>query len=270
MVKKRLIGTIIVKNGWVVQSFSYGRYLPLGRPTTVAKNLDRWGVDEIAILAIDRSPTASGPDFDLLRSIRDLNLTTPISYGGGIRSAGDAKRAIEIGCERVVVESLLFKDQGEIENLVKVIGGQAVIASIPITNQSDHLCRYDYINKREFPLEKNDVRVLFDRGISELLVIDKDAEGSLGEFELEKLQVFRDIEVKLIAFGGVVGGDLISSVLRSPNVSAIAVGNSLNYREQAVHKIKQDLHMCDLRGQTFRFNRSFFFGNARRTSSEGV
>ena len=108
MVKKRLIGTIIVKSGWAVQSFSYGRYLPLGRPSTVAKNLDRWGVDEISILAIDRSQTASGPDFDLLSTIRDLNLTTPISYGGGIRNADDAKRSIEIACERVVVESLLF------------------------------------------------------------------------------------------------------------------------------------------------------------------
>lgn len=270
MVKKRLIGTIIVKSGWAVQSFSYGRYLPLGRPSTVAKNLDRWGVDEIAILAIDRSQTASGPDFDLLSTIRDLNLTTPISYGGGIRNADDAKRAIEIACERVVVESLLFNDLGEIENLVKVIGGQAVIASIPITNQNDQFCRYDYINKCEFSLKENDVRTLVDLGISELLVIDKDAEGSLGEFELEKLQVFHDMDIKLIAFGGIVGASLTSSILKNPNVSAVAVGNSLNYCEQAVHKLKQDLDMCDLRRQTFRFNRNFSFGNAMRASSEGV
>lgn len=270
MVKKRVIGTIIVKNGWVVQSFSYGKYFPIGRPVTVAKNLDRWGVDEIAILAIDRSPTVSGPDFDLLRSIRDLNLTTPISYGGGIGCADDAKRAIEIGCERVVVENLLFNDHGEIENLVKVIGGQAVIASIPITNQNGQFCRYDYINKREFSFEENDLRALVDLGISELLVIDKDSEGSLGEFEVEKLQIFREIKIKLIAFGGIVGGDLTSSILMNPNVSAVAVGNSLNYREQAVHKIKQELDMCDLRKQTFRFNRNFSFGKSMRRSSEGV
>ena len=28
MIKKRLIGTVIVKNGWAVQSFGYNKYLP--------------------------------------------------------------------------------------------------------------------------------------------------------------------------------------------------------------------------------------------------
>ena len=55
MIKKRIIGTVVVKNGIAVQSFSYGKYLPLGKPEIIIKNLDRWGVDEILINVIDRS-----------------------------------------------------------------------------------------------------------------------------------------------------------------------------------------------------------------------
>ena len=49
MLKKRIIGSITVLNGWAVQSIGYSQYLPLGRPSVIAENLDRWGADEILI-----------------------------------------------------------------------------------------------------------------------------------------------------------------------------------------------------------------------------
>ena len=68
MYKKRLMGVIVVKDGWAVQSFGYQRYLPLGNPAILAENLNRWGVDEILLLSIERSRKNLGPDFDLLES----------------------------------------------------------------------------------------------------------------------------------------------------------------------------------------------------------
>ena len=46
---KRVIGSLIIKDDWVVQSFGYKNYLPVGRAEVMAENLDRWGVDEIYI-----------------------------------------------------------------------------------------------------------------------------------------------------------------------------------------------------------------------------
>ena len=70
MIKKRLIGTVVVKNGIAVQSFSYGKYLPLGKPEIIIKNLDRWGVDEILINVIDRSKNKLDPNFELLKKFK--------------------------------------------------------------------------------------------------------------------------------------------------------------------------------------------------------
>ena len=39
MIKKRIIGIVTVLNGWAVQSISYKRYLPLGKPSVIAKIL---------------------------------------------------------------------------------------------------------------------------------------------------------------------------------------------------------------------------------------
>lgn len=59
MLKKRLVGVITVRRGWAVQSFGYRRWLPLGKAEVLAQNLDRWGVDEIFVQAIDRSAGAA-------------------------------------------------------------------------------------------------------------------------------------------------------------------------------------------------------------------
>ena len=43
-----------MKNGKQFNPF-HMKYLPLGKPEIIIKNLDRWGVDEILINVIDRS-----------------------------------------------------------------------------------------------------------------------------------------------------------------------------------------------------------------------
>ena len=93
MVKKRLIGLITVKDGFAVQSFSYKHYLPIGRPECLVENLDRWGADEILIQVIDRSEKKLGPDFELLKKIGKLRISTPIIYCGGIRNHVDAQKS---------------------------------------------------------------------------------------------------------------------------------------------------------------------------------
>ena len=135
MLKKRLIGVVTVKDGWAVQSFGYQRYLPLGKPECLIKNLDRWGADEIFIQVIDRSNQKIEPDFPLLESIGKLGLSTPLIYGGGIRNVADGVKVIQYGADRLVVDALLHDDLQEVQFLSERLGAQAVIASLPLSWQ---------------------------------------------------------------------------------------------------------------------------------------
>ena len=121
MVKKRLIGLITIKNDLAVQSFSYNNYLPLGKPECLIENLDRWGADEILIQVIDRTKKDIGPDFELLKRIGQLKITTPLIYCGGIRNHLDAINIIKHGADRIIVDSLIRKNQKEIPKISKSI-----------------------------------------------------------------------------------------------------------------------------------------------------
>ena len=50
MLKKRLGAFVFIKNGLVVQSIGFKKYLPIGKPEVVLKNLDEWGSDEIILI----------------------------------------------------------------------------------------------------------------------------------------------------------------------------------------------------------------------------
>ena len=112
---KRIIGTIIVKEGIAVQAFGFSKYLPLGKPEYLAENLERWEADEIVILEIDRK--GKGPNINLLLKIANAVHGTPLIYGGGIATHEDAVQVINNGAERVILNSLLLKPNSILEKI---------------------------------------------------------------------------------------------------------------------------------------------------------
>ena len=75
MLKKRIIGSINLKDGWAVQSLSFKKFLPIGKLKYSLEFLDRWGIDEILILDINASRSKNSPNFDLLnRATKNINV----------------------------------------------------------------------------------------------------------------------------------------------------------------------------------------------------
>lgn len=247
MLKKRFIGVITVRNGWVVQSFGYRRYLPIGHPAVVAENLDRWGVDEILVLAIDRSTKGLGPDVELLNALGTLSLSTPLTYGGGIRNVEQASLVVQAGAERVCVDTALHSDHGALREISMHIGSQALVASLPLGIEAGEVQWYDHVARTQRAADGAMARIFEDGLISEALVIDWHHEGMRNGFDLDLLRRFPVAGVPLIAFGGLSETAQIEEALRMPQVVAVGVGNFLNYTEHSVQHYKERLISAVLR-----------------------
>ena len=247
MIKKRIIGVITILNGWAVQSFAYKKYLPLGKPIVLAKNLENWGADEILINSIDRSKNNIGPDFELLKAISDLSLSTPIIYGGGISSLEQAQECIKVGCERILIDSLLHRNPNSIKVISNKLGSQSIIASIPLTIIKNKLFWFDYINNKyidNFALLKD---IYFESSISEFLLIDKKNEGKRNSFNEQLFKLFPLKKKPLIIFGGISEKSQVKKLLLQDNISAIGIGNFLNYKEHMIQFYKNDLDLSEIR-----------------------
>lgn len=256
MLKQRLIGVVTVKDGWAVQSFGYNHYLPLGKPECLIENLDRWGADEILIQVIDRSRRKSEPDFRLLESIGKLGLSTPLIYAGGIRNVADGVKVIQYGADRLVVDAVLHDDLQEVQHLSERLGAQAVIASLPLSWQNGRLEWFDYRTQTRMAIADQLLTTIQSGIISEILISDWCHEGQANSFEPNLVKKFPLPNIPMIAFGGLSKPAQIAELLVQPNVMAIAIGNFLNYQEQAIQKYKQAIASVQLRNPFYNSTHS--------------
>ncbi len=241
MLKKRLIGVVTVRQGWAVQSFNYSRYLPLGKPEVLVENFDRWGADEILIQCIDRSVTNTGPDFPLLDRLGALGLSTPLIYAGGIRNAEDAVKAVNLGADRLSVDTLLWDAPHQLEKIARELGIQALIANMPVQVQDDRLFWRNYRSSDEVNLTAAILGKLPLEWTSEVMLTDWSHEGVAGGFDLRITEMFALTGKPLLVFGGVSEAAQYRRLLTRPNVVAAGVGNFLSYKEHAIQRTKQQL-----------------------------
>lgn len=253
MLKKRIIGVVVVKNGWAVQSFEFGRYLPLGRPEWLVENLDRWGADEIAVLCIDRTASNLGPDFDLLDRLAKLRLETPLIYGGGIRTVEDGAAVVRLAADRIVIDSLLRSNVEVAYQLTRTLGAQAVIGSLPVSVGDGELRWFDYHQRISTPLKSDLFNAITNELVSELLLIDWRNEGYRNRFANSIVAKVEDVcGVPLILFGGISENEQIQTLLSMPLVSAVAIGNFLNYREHSIQEYRLNAAKDGLRRPSYK------------------
>lgn len=232
MAFKRLIALVPVQAGQVVMSYSYMRHKPAGSLRTVLLNLDRWGIDEIAVIDITRS--RDKPDFSILEQIRISAIRTPVAFGGGIRSASHAVAAVAQGCDRVIIETMIWQAPQEIDRIAEAVGQQAVIGAVPLIYGSNGLtvapvhssggeAWSDYLKRVE------------GLAISELMIIDRRHEGIAGSSILGEQMPITETPHKLIWFGG-LSASQAAALLERPDTVGVAFGNPFLLNEMAVNK----------------------------------
>lgn len=234
IIKKRLISVINVLEKNAVQSRSFNEYLPIGSPEILVENLSRWGSDEILIQCFDRSKKKLGPNINLLKKITNFKKGTPLIYSGGIRNSFDALEIIKNGADRITVGYSFFQKLNY-DNLTKIsnkIGKQSLILSLPIKINKNNFYIYNYVDQNFIDIKKINFDNL-DKIVSEILITDMYNEGSYDKFDTRMLKLVNIIKIPLIFFGGITSQHKVKKILSHKNVSAVGIGNSLNFKEHA-------------------------------------
>lgn len=241
MLRKRLLGTVLVRQGWAVQSFGYRRWLPLGKPECLVENLDRWGADGIVVLAIDRGD--QGPDLPLIERLGALGLSTPLTYGGGLRHEADARAAVRAGAERLVLDTVLEENPAAVEEIAHAVGVQALVAALPLLRDANGVVQH-WLHRRceALPISLAIRELVAQEAVSELLAIDVAGEGEGQGFDVDLLEAVAPLgTLPLLAFGGLATADQMRQLLCRPRLSGVLVGNALNYREHSIGHLKAAL-----------------------------
>lgn len=255
MLKKRLTACVIVKDGRVVQSIGFKRYLPVGTLDVTVEFLNNWGIDEIVILDMDATAQGRRPDYDRIARISKKNFA-PLAVGGGIRTVEDMRRLVHSGADKIVINTVALNRPGIISEAADVFGAQCIVVSIDVRKNSDG----------KFEVYRDSARVATGKdpvqwakevealGAGEIFLNAVDRDGLKQGYDLELIQsVSSAINIPVIACGGVGSAKHVLEAATQTAASALAVGNFLNFTEQSPMLIKAYLaqHGIDVRMDTY-------------------
>lgn len=210
MLTKRLIPSLLLKNGRLVKGKQCRDYRDAGNPATTIRALCAQGADEIILLDI----SDDAPHLDILESVAD-QCTVPLTFGGGIRTTEDARKAFLAGADKLFIP---HSKAGLTETLIGQLGVQAIISGLDM--------RY----RIETPAILG----------GELRLLDVGHEGTRQGVDLDLIRWGARLSIPLIAEGGIGTLEHIEAAFNA-GADAVALGAMLTFSDANLVKIKKHL-----------------------------
>ena len=234
---KRLVGVLTVLDGWVVGSYGFKQWLPVGHIRHQIEELERWQVDEIALLDISHGAASDG-GAAILESLRQVRPLTPILVGAGISSLADAARFLTGGADRVVLGSGAYSDPELVGTISSTYGDQAVVVAVPLVKRDRLMWMQPKTGgfKRASLLRK----ALPTAWRGEMLVMDVRADGGYDSFSMPLIDELSEIvpDMRAMIFGGFRDPEVAEAALEHQSVTAVCFGNSIHQRELFIPRMK--------------------------------
>lgn len=243
MLKKRIVASLIVKDGKVVQSIGFNKYLPIGDPRISAEFLSQWGIDEIILLDIEATSKKQKPNFQLVTEI-SKRIFVPLTVGGGIQTLEDIRCLIHCGADKVSINRVALENPEIISQASKIFGDQCIVVSIDVKkNQKGEYEIFSDSGKVATGLNP----VLFAKkveelGAGEILLNSIDRDGSKSGYDLDLIKMVSDsVKIPVIACGGVgLPKDFLEGFIKG-RAFASAAGNFFHFIEHSSIIVKSYL-----------------------------
>lgn len=231
MLKKRLIATLLIKNGIIVQSIGFKHYLPIGKPEIAVDYLNQWGIDEIILLDIDAAAKGRCIDPNLVKRV-SKKCFVPLTVGGGISSIEEIHTLIHSGADKVSLNTQAILNPSLISNSARFFGSQCIVVSIDA-----HSTSQTYINGGKTPTNLSPMQAAQSAqryGAGEILLNAIHRDGLKNGYDIELIRMVLDAtSLPLIALGGAKDPQCMKTLLENCDVSGIAAGNYFYYVEHS-------------------------------------
>jgi cyclase len=232
MLHTRIIPVLTFKDGRMIKTIQFDQYRDVGHPITLARYYDSQDVDELILLDMTASQENRSIHFDIVADFAKES-SMPLTVGGGIRSISDIRQLLQIGADKVSLNSAAIKHPALISEAANMFGSQCIVISIDAKlNKNQH---YEvYINGGYEPSNLDPVTWAIraeSMGAGEILINSIDRDGTALGYDLQLIKTVSDaVKIPVIALGGVgILQDLVDGIL--VGASAVACSTLFNFTD---------------------------------------
>ncbi len=234
-VRARVIPCLDVANGRVVKGVNFVDLIDAGDPVEQARAYDAAGADELCFLDITASHEARGTILDVVRRTAAVCFM-PLTVGGGVRTAEDARALLLAGADKVAVNSAAVSNPQVVSDIAERFGSQCCVASVDARRTATGWEVYTHGGRRATGIDAVEHALrLAELGAGELLMTSMDRDGTRGGYDLDLIRTIADrTSVPVVASGGVGGLDDLVAGVRDGHASAVLAASIFHFGDASI------------------------------------
>ena len=235
MLRPRIIPCLLVHQGGLVKTVNFSAPRYVGDPINAVKIFNEKESDELTVLDIDATVNNTEPDYRLIANLA-TECRMPLCYGGGVRTAEQAKRIIGLGVEKVAVSAAAVERPQVVAEISDAIGRQSV--AVVIDAKKKMLGRgYDVVTHNAKRNAKRDVfdfaAQMADLGAGEIVMNAVDLDGKMTGYDLALAAKLREkVRVPITILGGAGSLDHVRALFETCGVVGAAAGSLFVFKGQ--------------------------------------
>lgn len=244
----RVIPCLDVANGRVVKGVNFVDLQDAGDPVEQAKAYDAAGADELCFLDITASHENRDTIIDVVRRTAEVCFM-PVTVGGGVRTADDARALLMAGADKVAVNSAAVARPEVVSDIATRFGSQCMVASIDARQVEPgrwEIFTHGGRTPTGIDAFEHAVRMA-DLGAGELLVTSMDRDGTRDGYDLELTRTIADaVSIPVVASGGVGNlGHLVEGVTKG-HANAVLAASIFHFGEYSIADAHEALRAANL------------------------
>lgn len=240
---KRIIPCLDVDNGRVVKGVNFVGLRDAGDPVEVAKRYNNEGADEITFLDIGASHEGRDTIVDVVKKVAE-QVFIPLTVGGGIRKLEDIYNLLNVGCDKVSINSSAVVNPDFINEGAKRFGSQCIVVAIDVKKVADGSYHVFVKGGREDTgLDAVTwAKEVYSRGAGEILLTSMDTDGAKTGFELDiTSQISSVVDIPVIASGGAGTMEHMKDAFTKGGAEAALAASIFHFKEIDIMDLKRYL-----------------------------
>ncbi|MCJ1960756.1 imidazole glycerol phosphate synthase subunit HisF [Novosphingobium mangrovi (ex Hu et al. 2023)] len=257
-VRVRVIPCLDVAEGRVVKGVNFVDLKDAGDPVEQARAYDAAGADELCFLDISASHEGRGTLLDIVRRTAEVCFM-PLTVGGGVRTAEDARALLLAGADKVAVNSAAVARPEVVSDIAARFGAQCIVASVDARRVDDGTGPkrweiFTHGGRRPTGIDALEhAAKLASLGAGELLVTSMDGDGTKKGYDLDLTRAIADnVSVPVVASGGVGNLDHLVEGVTKGHASAVLAASIFHFGTHSIAEAHAALRAAGLpaRGQS--------------------
>jgi cyclase len=240
---KRIIPCLDVDNGRVVKGVNFVGLRDAGDPVEVAKRYNEEGADELTFLDIGASHEGRDTIVDVVKKVAQ-EVFIPLTVGGGIRKLEDIYSLLNVGCDKVSINSAAIDRPDFINEGAKRFGSQCIVVAIDAKRVSrENWNIFVHGGRKDTGIDAVEwAREAYERGAGELLVTSMDADGTKAGFDNElNRRIGEVVNIPIIASGGAGTMEHIRDAFTVGMADAALAASIFHFKEIDIMELKHYL-----------------------------